>query len=70
MKKKNTYQLSLKLRQLNENQQSIPTILQPKPTISQSPPLALMATLSHDTIHAYNLYKSLYLSPFDINGKG
>jgi hypothetical protein len=30
----------------------------------------LMATLSHDKIHAYTPHQCLYLSPFDINGKG
>ena len=62
--------------EFNENQQSIPTVHQPNPTVWQSPPLALMATptlmatLSHDNIHAYTLYQCFYLSPFDINGKG
>ena len=55
---------------INDNQQSIPTIHQPKPTVLQSPPLALMAALSHDKIHAYTLHQCFYLSPFDINGKG
>ena len=55
---------------INENQQYIPTINQPKTTIWQSPPLALIATLSQHNIHAYTLYECFYLSPFDINGKG
>jgi hypothetical protein len=55
---------------INDNQQSIPTIHQPKPTLRQNPPLALMATLSHDKIHAYTPHQCFYLSPFDINDKG
>jgi hypothetical protein len=29
-----------------------------------------MATLSHDSIHAYTPHQCFYLSPFEINGKG
>jgi hypothetical protein len=30
----------------------------------------LMATPSHDNIHAYTPHQCFYLSPFDINEKG
>jgi hypothetical protein len=61
---------------INDNQIFTPTIHQPKPIVSQSPPLALMATptlmktLIRDKIHVYTLHQCFYLSPFDINEKG
>ena len=55
---------------INDKQKSIPIFHQPKTTVWQSPPLALMETLSHDNIHAYTPHKCFYLSPFNINGKG
>ena len=61
---------------INDNQKSIPTIHQPRPTVWQYPPLALMetltlmATLRCDKIHAYTPHQCFYLPPFEINGKG
>ena len=56
--------------EINENQQSMPIFHQPNWTIWQSPPLALMETLSHENTHAHTPHQCFYLSPFDINGKG
>jgi hypothetical protein len=61
--------------EINDNQQSKPIFHQPKPTIQQYPPLALMVIPTFMSIlgpqnTVISPHQFFYLYPFDINGKG